>query len=68
MSAEIDNIPNIANIHRIKSIKNNRPTTAINNRATNNKQFINILKKGNLDLEKLKILDVKIFKIKLNIL
>ncbi len=58
MSDEIENVPNIANIHRIRSIKNNRPITALNNKVTNNKQFANILKKGNLELEKMKLLDV----------
>lgn len=58
MSSEIENVPNIANIHRIRSIKNNRPQTALTNKATSNKQFANIIKKGNLDIEKMKILDV----------
>jgi len=58
MSAEIYNEPNIANIHRIRSIKNNRPTTALNNKVRSNKQFTNILKNGTLDIEKMKLLDV----------
>jgi len=65
MSADIENVPNIANIHRIRSIKNNRPTTALTNKATSNKQFVNILKRGNFELEK-KILDVNL-KIKLKL-
>jgi hypothetical protein len=65
MSVDIENVPNIANIHRIRSIKNNRPTTALTNKATSNKQFVNILKRGNFELEK-KILDVNL-KIKLKL-
>ncbi len=58
MSADIENISNVPNVHRIRNIKNNRPTTAMNTRLSNNKEFVNIVKKGNLDLEKIKILDV----------
>lgn len=57
MSADISNIGNIANIHRIKSLKNKRPITAINKRKNNN-EIIDILQKGNIELEKLNALDV----------
>ncbi len=40
-----------SNIHRIKRMKTGRPTTANNNRLDSNKEFINNLKKGNLDIQ-----------------
>jgi hypothetical protein len=67
MSDELDNIPNIANIHKIRS-KNFRPSTATYNKTNSNKQLINKLKKKNLDFEKIKILDVKIILIYLFLL
>jgi Leucine-rich repeat (LRR) protein len=46
-----DNNQITSNIHRIKRIKSGRPTTANNNRLNSNKEFINNLKKGNLDIQ-----------------
>lgn len=56
MLDDFDNENNLmgSNIHRIKRIKSgtNRPTTG-KNRLNSNKEFINNLKKGNLDYQNL---------------
>lgn len=53
MLDDIDNNTIGSNIHRIKRIKTGRPQTANFNRLNSNKEFINNLKKGNLDLNNL---------------